>query len=172
MFSPSSFRELIDAPLSELVTAAAARRNANTGRRITFSPKVFVPLTMLCRDRCGYCTFAKPPARLDAPYLEPEQVIELAARGAALGCSEALFTLGEAPEERYPQAGDWLRAHGYTSTVDYLTAIAKRVLDETGLLPHANAGALPESELVQLRAVSPSQGMMVETLADRLHEPG
>jgi FO synthase len=172
MLSPSTFRELIDAPLSELMIAAAAQRDARTGRRITFSPKVFVPLTMLCRDRCGYCTFAKPPARLDAPYLEPEQVVELASRGAALGCSEALFTLGEAPEERYPQAADWLRAHGYASTVDYLAAVAKRVVDETGLLPHANAGALSESELVQLRAVSPSQGMMVETLADRLHEPG
>jgi FO synthase len=172
MLSASSFRELIDAPLSDLVAEAAARRDARTGRRITFSPKVFVPLTMLCRDRCGYCTFAKPPARIDAPYLEPEHVLELASRGAALGCSEALFTLGEAPEERYPQAGDWLRAHGFVSTVDYLSAIAKRVLDETGLLPHANAGALSEVELLQLRAVSPSQGMMVETLADRLHELG
>ena len=172
MLSPSSFRELIDAPLSELVTAAAERRDARTGRRITFSPKVLVPLTMLCRDRCGYCTFAKPPARLEAPYLEPEQVLEIASRGAALGCTEALFTLGEAPEERYPQAGEWLVARGYASTVDYLAAVAKRVLDETGLLPHANAGALPETELLRLRAVSPSQGMMVETLADRLHEPG
>jgi FO synthase len=172
MLSPASFRELIDAPLTDLVAGAAARRDARTGRRITFSPKVFVPLTMLCRDRCGYCTFAKPPARLDTPYLEPDSVLELASRGAALGCSEALFTLGEAPEERYPQAGDWLRTHGYASTVDYLAAVAKLVLDETGLLPHANAGALPERELVQLRAVSPSQGMMVETLADRLHEPG
>jgi FO synthase len=172
MLSASSFRELIDAPLSDLTVAAAARRDARTGRRITYSPKVFVPLTMLCRDRCGYCTFAKPPARLDSPYLEPEAVLDLASRGAALGCHEALFTLGEAPEERYPQARDWLHAHGYRTTVDYLAAIAKRVLDETGLLPHANAGALPEAELVQLRAVSPSQGMMVETLADRLHEPG
>jgi FO synthase len=172
MLSPLSFRELIDAPLSDLAVAAAARRDARTGRRITFSPKVFVPLTMLCRDRCGYCTFAKPPARLDAPYLDVEQVLEIASRGAALGCSEALFTLGEAPEERYPQAGEWLNAHGFASTVDYLGAVAKRVLDETGLLPHANAGALTQAELAGLRAVSPSQGMMVETLADRLHEPG
>jgi FO synthase len=172
MLSASSFRELIDAPLSDLTAAAAARRDARSGRRITFSPKVFAPLTMLCRDRCGYCTFAKPPARLDSPYLEPEQVLELASRGAALGCSEALFTLGEAPEDRYPQAAEWLHAHGYGSTVDYLAAIAKRVLDETGLLPHANAGALSEAELLRLRAVSPSQGMMIETLADRLHEPG
>ena len=172
MLSASSFRELLDAPLTELMPAAAARRDARTGRRITFSPKVFVPLTMLCRDRCGYCTFAKPPARLDAPYLADDQVLELAERGAALGCFEALFTLGEAPEDRYPQAADWLRDHGFAGTVDYLASVAKHVLDATGLLPHANAGALSEAELTRLRAVSPSQGMMIETLADRLHEPG
>ena len=172
MLSASSFRELLDAPATELMPAAAARRDARTGRRITFSPKVFVPLTMLCRDRCGYCTFAKPPARLESPYLAVDQVLELASRGAALGCFEALFTLGEAPEDRYPAAADWLRAHGFADTVDYLAAVAKRVLDETGLLPHANAGALSEAELIRLRAVSPSQGMMIETLADRLHEPG
>ncbi len=172
MLSASSFRELLDAPPTELMPAAAARRDEQTGRRITFSPKVFVPLTMLCRDRCGYCTFAKPPARLESPYLAVEQVLELASRGAALGCFEALFTLGEAPEDRYPQAADWLREHGFESTVDYLASVAKLVLDETGLLPHANAGALSEAELKRLRAVSPSQGMMIETLADRLHEPG
>src|SRR2546430_3907284 len=120
MLSASSFRELLDAPLTELMPAAAARRDARTGRRITFSPKVFVPLTMLCRDRCGYCTFAKPPARLDAPYLTPEDVLEIATRGAALGCHEALFTLGEAPEERYPSAAEWLAANGHSSTLDYL----------------------------------------------------
>ncbi|MDQ1454827.1 MAG: synthase [Actinomycetota bacterium] len=172
MLSASSFRELLDAPPTELMPAAAARRDARTGRRITFSPKVFVPLTMLCRDRCGYCTFAKPPARLDTPYLAEAQVLELASRGAALGCFEALFTLGEAPEDRYPQAAVWLRDHGFAGTVDYLASVAKHVLDETGLLPHANAGALSEAELTRLRAVSPSQGMMIETLADRLHEPG
>ncbi len=172
MLSASSFRELLAAPLSELMPAAAARRDAQTGRRITFSPKVFAPLTMLCRDRCGYCTFAKPPARLETPYLSEEQALELASRGAALGCHEALFTLGEAPEDRYPQAAEWLAAHGFSSTVDYLVAVAKRVLDDTGLLPHANAGALSEADLLRLRAVSPSQGMMIETLADRLHEPG
>ncbi len=172
MLSASSFRELLDAPLADLMPAAAARRDARTGRRITFSPKIFAPLTMLCRDRCGYCTFAKPPARLDTPYLGEDDAVELATRGAALGCFEALFTLGEAPEERYPQAAAWLESHGFSSTVDYLVAVAKRVLDETGLLPHANAGALSEAELLRLRAVSPSQGMMIETLADRLHEPG
>ncbi len=172
MLSASSFRELIDAPPTELMPQAAAIRDARTGARITYSPKVFVPLTMLCRDRCGYCTFAKPPARLDTPYLGEEQVLELASRGAALGCFEALFTLGEAPESRYSQAADWLRDHSYENTVDYLASVAARVLTETGLLPHANAGALSEAELTRLRAVSPSQGMMIETLADRLHEPG
>src|SRR4249919_440642 len=109
---------------------AADRRDARFGTRVTYSPKVFVPLTMLCRDRCGYCTFAKPPARLDAPYLTVDEVLELASRGAALGCYEALFTLGEAPEARYPQASDWLRANKFASTVDYLAAVAQRVLDE------------------------------------------
>src|SRR5207244_2432896 len=125
-----AFAELIDAPLAELMGAAATRRDQQFGTRITYSPKVFVPLTMLCRDRCGYCTFAKPPARLDAPYLSADHVVELAARGAALGCFEALFTLGEAPEERYPQAREWLDANGFASTVDYVHAVAKRVLDE------------------------------------------
>src|SRR5947207_14287078 len=124
MLSASSFRELLDAPRTGVMPAAAARRDARTGRRITFSPKVFVPLTMLCRDRCGYCTFAKPPARLDAPYLADDQVLELAARGAALGCFEALFTLGEAPEERYPQARQWLTANGFGSTAEYLAHVA------------------------------------------------
>src|SRR5215469_6555553 len=105
--------ELLETPLPALMAAAAERRDRQFGRRVTFSPKVFVPLTMLCRDRCGYCTFAKPPARLDAPYLEIDAVVELATRGAALGCFEALFTLGEAPEDRYPQAAGWLAERGY-----------------------------------------------------------
>src|SRR3954470_22775663 len=147
MLSASSFRELIDAPLSDLASAADDRRDARTGRRITFSPKVFIPLTMLCRDRCGYCTFAKPPARLESPYLEIDEVLTIARAGRAAGCWEALFTLGEAPEDRYPAAREWLAAHGYGSTVDYLVAAAGAVLAETGLLPHANAGALPRAHL-------------------------
>ena len=139
-----------------------------TGRGITFSPKVFIPLTMLCRDRCGYCTFAQPPARLEAPYLSPADVLAVARAGAARGCHEALFTLGERPEERYPVAREWLESNGYSSTVDYLVAMCRLVLDETGLLPHANAGALYPSELAALRAVAPSQGMMLESLRDDL----
>ncbi|MEY2433452.1 MAG: synthase [Acidimicrobiaceae bacterium] len=119
---------------------------------------------MLCRDKCGYCTFAQPPARLDSPYLAPDDVLAIARRGAAAGCHEALFTLGERPEDRYPAAQEWLTAHGYASTVEYLAAMCRLVRDETGLLPHANAGALFADELAALRPVSASQGMMVESL--------
>jgi FO synthase len=139
---------------------------------VSFSPKVFSPLTMLCRDRCGYCTFAKPPARLDSAYLSIERVLDIARRGADLGCHEALFTLGEEPEARYPAAAGWLADHGYRSTIDYLVDVAGAVVRETGLLPHANAGALNQEQFERLRPVSPSQGAMVETLAPHLGEPG
>ncbi|MFM8906910.1 MAG: 7,8-didemethyl-8-hydroxy-5-deazariboflavin synthase CofG, partial [Actinomycetota bacterium] len=159
---------MIDAPLDELLRDARKVRDLHYGARITYSPKVFIPLTMLCRDKCGYCTFAQPPARLENPYLSPEQVLAIAKQGAAKGCHEALFTLGERPELRYDVAAEWLRTNGYDSTVHYLHDMAKLVLDETGLLPHANAGALYKDELAMLRRVSPSQGMMVETLRDDL----
>ena len=166
---------LVRTPVADLVQEAGRLRDVGHGTRITFSPKVFVPLTMLCRDRCGYCTFAKPPARLESPYLDVDVVLEIARSGAAVGCHEALFTLGEGPEDRYPVARSWLTAHGGTSdfsTVDYLVEVAGTVLRETGLLPHANAGALARADFEALRAVSPSQGMMLETLAARLGEPG
>ncbi len=155
---------LTDRPLADLLAEARAVRDAAHGNRVTYSPKVFIPLTMLCRDKCGYCTFAQPPARLDHPYLAPDQVLAIAAAGAEAGCHEALFTLGERPEERYPVAREWLAEHDHASTVDYLLAMCRLVLDETGLLPHANAGALFPDELAALRAVSPSQGMMLESL--------
>ncbi|MCU1354079.1 MAG: Radical domain protein [Acidimicrobiales bacterium] len=157
-----------DLPLGELLARARAVRDAAHGTRTTYSPKVFIPLTMLCRDKCGYCTFAQPPARLDAPYLLPAEVLRIARKGAEAGCHEALFTLGERPEERYPVAAAWLAEHGHASTVDYLVAMCRLVLDETGLLPHANAGAMYPDELARLREVAPSQGMMLETLRDDL----
>jgi len=156
--------ELLGLPTAELLARAAAARDAATGSRVTFSPKVFLPLTELCRDRCGYCTFAKAPARLGNPFLPPEEVLRIARTGAAAGCTEALFTLGEAPEERYPVARAWLAERGWASTLDYLVAMCRLVLDETGLLPHANPGALAEPELARLREVAPSQGMMIESL--------
>jgi len=172
VLSRAEVQALVDRRLAELMRDAAAVRDAGHGDRVTFSPKVFVPLTMLCRDRCGYCTFAKPPARLVSPFLTIDEVLSVARAGAAAGCHEVLFTLGEAPEDRYPVAGDWLAAHGHETTIDYLAAACGAVLDETGLLPHANAGALTQPDLERLRAVSPSQGMMIETLAARLGEPG
>ena len=165
---PAEAAALLDTSVDDIMRAAAAHRDDLWGTRVTYSPKVFIPLTMLCRDACGYCTFAQPPARLDAPYLSPDEVLKIARNGARAGCHEALFTLGEAPEERYDAARDWLRTHGWDSTVHYLAHTAQLVLDETGLLPHANPGALGYDELAMLRRVAPSQGMMVETLRDDL----
>ena len=160
--------DLLRTPLDDLTALARVVRDGAHGRRVTYSPKVFIPLTMLCRDRCGYCTFAKAPARVTAPYLIPEEVLAVAEAGRAAGCHEALFTLGERPELRYPVARDWLAGAGHASTVDYLAAMCRLVLEETGLLPHANAGALDASELATLRPVSASQGMMLESLAEGL----
>lgn len=160
--------DLNNSSLDDLMQRAQNVRNIAHGTRITFSPKVFIPLTMLCRDKCGYCTFAQPPARLEKPYLTPEDVLVIARQGARNGCHEALFTLGERPELRYDIAANWLRNNGYDSTVHYLAEMAQLVLQETGLLPHANAGALYEQELSMLRRVSPSQGMMLESLRDDL----
>jgi FO synthase len=156
------------APLQEVLAAAAAVRDAAWGTRTTFSPKVFVPLTELCRDRCGYCTFAKAPARVSAPYLDIDAVVAIARAGSEAGCHEVLFTLGERPELRYPAAADWLSVRGWSSTVEYLVAAAAAVRDETGLLPHANAGAFSGKELRSLRPVSASQGMGLETLVEDL----
>ncbi len=162
--SPPVDEDLLDLPVADMQARARALRHAWHGNRVTFSPKVFIPLTMLCRDRCGYCTFAKAPARVAAPYLSIDQVLEIANAGRAAGCHEALFTLGESPEDRYPLARRWLADHGYTSTVDYLEAACRAVVEQTGLLPHANAGALDGAELVRLRAVTASQGMMIESV--------
>jgi 7,8-didemethyl-8-hydroxy-5-deazariboflavin synthase CofH subunit/7,8-didemethyl-8-hydroxy-5-deazariboflavin synthase CofG subunit len=160
--------DLLQMPLGELTALARAVRDEAYGRRVTYSPKVFIPLTMLCRDRCGYCTFAKAPARLTSPYLTPDEVLSIARAGRDAGCYEALFTLGERPELRYPLAQSWLAEHGYESTVDYLAQMCRLVLEETGLLPHANAGALFPDELDSLRPFAASQGMMVESLAEDL----
>ena len=137
---------------------------------ITYSRKVFIPLTRLCRDRCGYCTFATVPGRLDAPFLSPDEVLEIARQGAELGCKEALFTLGDRPEDRWKQAGEWLHAHGYDDTLSYVRAMAIRVLEETGLLPHLNPGVMTWQDLQRLKPVAPSMGMMLETTSRRLFE--
>jgi FO synthase len=135
---------------------------------ITYSRKVFIPLTRLCRDRCAYCTFVTVPGRLSAPFLSPDEVLSIAADGAALGCKEALFTLGDRPEARWKQAREWLDAHGYDDTLSYVRAMAIRVLEETGLLPHLNPGVLSWQDFQRLKPVAPSMGMMLETTSTRL----
>jgi FO synthase len=135
---------------------------------ITYSRKVFIPLTRLCRDRCAYCTFVTVPGRLPTPFLSPDEVLAIAADGATLGCKEALFTLGDRPEARWKQAREWLDAHGYDDTLSYVRAMAIRVLEETGLLPHLNPGVLSWQDFQRLKPVAPSMGMMLETTATRL----
>ncbi|TDD33463.1 7,8-didemethyl-8-hydroxy-5-deazariboflavin synthase [Actinomadura sp. KC06] len=161
------------AALDDLLAHAARTRDAGldaAGRPgvITYSRKVFIPLTRLCRDRCGYCTFATVPHKLDAPYLSPDEVLEIARQGAEMGCKEALFTLGDRPEDRWKQAREWLDAHGYDDTLSYVRAMAIRVLEETGLLPHLNPGVLTWRDFQRLKPVAPSMGMMLETTATRL----
>ncbi|MDQ3052688.1 MAG: bifunctional FO biosynthesis protein CofGH [Actinomycetota bacterium] len=146
----------------------AAMVAAGRPRTVTYSRKVFIPLTRLCRDRCHYCTFVTVPHRLPAAYLSPDEVLEIARRGAAQGCKEALFTLGDGPEDRWPAARAWLNAHGYDNTLAYVRAMAIRVLEETGLLPHLNPGVMSWSDLQRLKPVAPSMGMMLETTATRL----
>ncbi len=148
--------------------AAAEIRDRAFGPRVTYSRKVFIPLTKLCRDNCGYCTFAHPPRPGERAYLTPEEVLEVARAGAAAGCKEALFTLGDKPEKRYPEARRELREMGFETTVEYLIHCCKLVLDETGLLPHANPGVLSEAEVAALREVSVSQGIMLEQVSERL----
>jgi FO synthase len=157
--------------LEQLCTAAARVRDAGlqaAGRPgvVTYSRKVFVPLTRLCRDRCRYCTFATVPHRLPAPYLSMDEVLQIARDGAALGCKEALFTLGDRPEDRWPQARQWLDEAGYDSTLAYVRACAAAVVEQTGLLPHLNPGVMSWTELQRLKPVAPSMGMMLETTAD------
>ncbi len=164
--------------LDRLLATAAAVRDRGllaAGRPgvLTYSRKVFIPLTRLCRDRCHYCTFATVPHRVPAAYLELDEVLDIARRGAHLGCKEALFTLGDRPEDRWPQAAEWLDARGYASTLDYVRAAAIAVLEQTGLLPHLNPGVLSWQELTRLKPVAPSMGMMLETTSRRLYDdPG
>ena len=161
---------MLDAPLDELLAAARGRRRG--GGLVTFSPKVFIPLTTLCRDVCGYCTFARPPRRGERAYLTEEEVLAIARAGAAAGCTEALFTLGDKPELRYKVAREELAALGCETTLEYLGRVAKLVLDETGLLPHLNPGVMTREELTMLRPVSASMGIMLETVAERLAAKG
>ena len=152
-----------------------AGRAAGRPGVVTYSPKVFIPVTRLCRDRCHYCTFvddagARCARAGEAPYLSPDEILDIARQGAELGCLEALFTLGDRPEDRWPEARAWLDEQGYDSTLAYVRAMAVRVLEETGLLPHLNPGVMSWEEMNRLKPVSPSMGMMLETTSRRLFE--
>ncbi|QTT74270.1 bifunctional FO biosynthesis protein CofGH [Streptomyces mobaraensis NBRC 13819 = DSM 40847] len=168
--------------LEDLCASAARVRDAGleaAGRPgvITYSKSVFIPLTRLCRDRCHYCTFATVPGKLrragEGMFMSPDEVLAVARRGAAMGCKEALITLGDKPEDRWPEAREWLDAHGYDDTLAYVRAVSIRILEETGLLPHLNPGVMSWTDFQRLKPVSPSMGLMLETTAERLwSEPG
>ncbi|MEU3756601.1 bifunctional FO biosynthesis protein CofGH [Streptomyces olivoreticuli] len=170
------------ADLDDLCASAARVRDAGleaAGRPgvITYSKSVFIPLTRLCRDKCHYCTFATVPGKLrragHGMFMSPDEVLAIARRGAELGCKEALITLGDKPEDRWPEAREWLEAEGYDDTIAYVRAMAIRILEETGLLPHLNPGVMTWTDFQRLKPVSPSMGMMLETTAERLwSEPG
>lgn len=159
--------------LADLCAVAATLRDQGKGSTVTFSPKVFIPLTRLCRDFCGYCTFRQDPASSGGKlYMTPEEVLDVARAGQRLGCTEALFTLGERPELRYPEAKEWLKRRGYATTLHYLAEICKLVVDETSILPHANPGTMGRREMASLQPYNPSMGLMLESSSQRLHEAG
>ena len=158
--------------LDELSSEAEAKTLAAHGTVVTYSRKVFIPLTKLCRDVCHYCTFAHRPSQLAAPFLEPEEVLEIARAGEKRGCREALFTLGDQPEARYSAARQWLEERGFASTLDYLAHVSALVLEETSLLPHLNPGIMQPVDYDRLRPVSASMGLMLESTSPALYGPG
>ena len=173
--APGEAAALLDLPaarLADLCAAAAAVRDRGRGRRITFSAKVFVPLTTLCRDYCGYCTFRKDPGQPGAYTMTPDEVLALVKAGERLGAKEALFSLGDKPEALFPEHRDFLRRLGHRTTLGYLRAVSEMVVKESTLLPHANPGLMSERDLVALREVNVSMGIMLETASERLGGPG
>ena len=157
----------------DICAAAASMRDRTKGKTVTFSPKVFIPLTHLCRDFCGYCTFRKDPKQAGKDlFMTPEQVLDVAKAGADLGCTEALFTLGERPEQRYPEAREWLEHRGFRTTLEYLSHVCQLVLDETSMLPHANPGTMARREIAALQPFNPSMGMMLESTSEALYAEG
>jgi 7,8-didemethyl-8-hydroxy-5-deazariboflavin synthase CofG subunit len=159
-------------PLSELLAAATELRGQGKRAVITFSKKVFIPLTTLCRDYCSYCTFRKDPGQPGAHFMTPEEILALAERGRVAGCKEALFSLGDQPEKVFPEAREFLRAQGYSRTLDYLAAMCELVLEKTGLLPHANPGVMDHASLMRLKESNASVGLMLENVSPRLMRDG
>ena len=162
-----------DHMLAVMCEAAAQMRDAGKGKTVSFSPKVFIPLTHMCRDFCGYCIFRKTPEQAgDTLFMTPEQVLDVARAGERLGCTEALFTLGERPEQRYPEARKWLADRGFRTTLEYLAYVNRLVLEETSVLPHANPGTMSRREIAALQPYNPSVGLMLESTSPSLHGPG
>lgn len=165
--------EVDEQGMTSLCEAAASMRDLGKGKIVSFSPKVFIPLTHMCRDFCGYCIFRKTPEQAgDTLYMTPEQVLDVARAGQRLGCTEALFTLGERPELRYPEAREWLNSRGFGTTLEYLAYVNRLVLEETTLLPHANPGTMSRHEMAALQTYNPSMGLMLESTSPALHAPG
>ena len=160
------------AHLEQLLARAAETRDAAWGKVVTYSRKVFIPLTNLCRDRCGYCIFVKQPGEPGAGYLSPDQVMRIVKRGQELGCKEALFSLGEKPELRYPEAAAMLRDLGFQTTLEYTIAMCRMVLEQSSLVPHVNLGTMTPAEMAQVKQVSGSAGLMLENISRRLMQPG
>ena len=162
----------LNAPLDELLQAASNLRARGKGNVVSFSKKVFIPLTTLCRDYCSYCTFRKDPGQPGAHFMTPDEVLALAEQGRAAGCKEALFSLGDQPERIFPEAREFLRDHGFSRTLDYLAAMSELVLERTGLLPHANPGVMDRPALERLKNSNVSVGLMLETVSVRLMRDG
>jgi FO synthase len=170
---PDLALRLLDASVdgSDLLSTASSLRNDGHGATITYSKKVFVPVTTMCRDTCTYCTFVKPPGN-GGEYLEPEDVLAIVKAGDELGCTEALLTLGDRPEDKWPQAREFLTEHGASSTLDYVVMMSELIRSESGLFPHANPGIMDRESIASLRKTNVSMGLMLENISDRLTEPG
>src|SRR5260370_6148563 len=167
-----AFHQAAQAPLTDLLSAATELRAQGKGNVITYSKKVFIPLTTLCRDYCSYCTFRKDPGQPGAHFMAPYEVLALAERARQAGCKEALFSLGDQPERIFPEAREFLHAQGYSRTLDYLAAMCELVLDKTGLLPHANPGVMDRAALMRLKDSNASVGLMLENVSPRLMRDG
>src|ERR1700726_1079467 len=168
----SALRLAEDAPLPDLLAAASQLRAQGKGTVVSFSKKVFIPLTTLCRDYCGYCTFRKDPGQPGAHFMTPEEVLALAERARDAGCKEALFSLGDQPERIFPEAREFLQRQGFARTLDYAAAMSEMVLERTGLLPHANPGVMDRAALERFRESNASVGLMLETVSTRLMRNG
>ena len=160
-----------DEPAEPLLREASRLRDGGHGRTVTYSRKVFVPVTTLCRDTCTYCTFVKPPGA-GGEYLTPDDVLAIVKAGDELGCTEALLTLGDRPEDKWPQAQDFLDAHGAETTIDYVVQMSELIREETDMFPHANQGIMSQGDITKLRPTNVSMGLMLENISDRLTEPG